>query len=166
MASEEGVIGEVKRLRVELLEKLHELEERIRRLEDIVSPSKLIAINWRIAHVEAFAHRILSLSKNTLTSVPEIERDLRDYFSDLGDLAKLIEREIGSVDWDLIRSCTFVVMRAARTAGLPFRTIASIAIEKLGGLAVEAIDENAVKEVYGFVDWDYWRSLAAKLKKP
>ncbi|MEM0223798.1 MAG: hypothetical protein QXJ99_05310 [Thermofilum sp.] len=166
MASEEGVIEEVKRLRVELSEKLHELEERIRKLEDMVSPSKLIAINWRIAHVEAFAHRILSLAKNTFASVPEIERDLRDYFSDLGDLAKLIEKEVGSVDWGLIRSCTFVVIRAARTAGLPFRIVASIAIEKLGGLAAEAIDENAVKEVYGFVDWDYWRNLAAKLKKP
>lgn len=159
MASEEKVIEEVKRLREELSEKLQELEERIKRLE-----GKIITINWRIAHIEAYAHRILSSAKNTLISVPEIEKDLRDYFSDLGSLVKVIEREFGAVNWDLIKSCTSVVIHAAKIAGLPFRVVTSIAVEKLGGLAAEAIDENAVKEVYGFVDLDYWKRLIAGFK--
>lgn len=158
------MIEEVRRLREELSGKLQELEERIRRLEDASSPSKMIVINWMIARIEASAHRILSSAKNTLVSVPEIEKDLRDYFSDLRSLVDVIKREFATVSWDLVRSCTSVVVRAAKIAGIPFRVVASIAVEKLGELAAEAIDEKAVKEVYGFVDWDYWKKLIAGFK--
>ena len=157
------MLKEVKRLGEEISERLQELEERVKRLEDASSSSRIISISWRIARVEASAHRILSLSRNTLVSVPEIERDLRDYFSGLGDLVEVIRREASAVSWDLIRSCTSVVIHAAKTAGLPFRIVASIAVEKLGERAADAIDENVVKEVYGFVDWDYWKKVRKNL---
>jgi hypothetical protein len=33
-------------------------------------------------------------------------------------------------------------------------------------VAADAIDEKVVKEVYGFVDLDYWRKLIAGYKRP
>lgn len=166
MASEEGLLEEVRRLREEISGKLRELEERIKKLEDALSPSRIISITWRIARVEASAHRILSLARNTLVSVPDMEKDLRNYFADLGGLVEMVRREAGAVSWDLVKSCTSVAIHAAKTAGLPFRIIANIAIDKLGEAAADAIDENVVKGVYGLVDWDYWKRLIAGYKRP
>ncbi len=166
MASEEGLLEEVRRLREEISGKLRELEERIKKLEDEISPSRIISITWRIARVEASAHRILSLARNTLVSVPDMEKDLRNYFADLGGLVEMVRREAGAVSWDLVKSCTSVAIHAAKTAGLPFRIIANIAIDKLGEAAADAIDENVVKGVYGLVDWDYWKRLIAGYKRP
>jgi len=166
LASEERLLEEVKRLLEEISGKLQELEERIRKLEDAISLSRIISITWRIARAEASAHRILSLARNTLVSVPDMEKDLRDYFTDLGGLVEVIRGEAGAVNWDLVKSCTSVAIYAAKTAGLPFRIIANIAIDKLGEMAAAAIDENVVKGVYGLVDWDYWKRLIAGFKRP
>jgi chromosome segregation ATPase len=166
LASEERLLDEVRRLREEISGKIQELEERVKKLEDAISPSRIVSISWRIARVEASAHRILSMARNTLVSVPDMERDLRDYFADLGSLVEVIRGETGAVSWDLVKSCTSVAIHAAKTAGLPFRIIANIAIDKLGEVAADAIDEKVIKEVYGLVDLDYWRRLVAGYKRP
>ena len=165
MASEERLLDEVRRLREEISGKIQELEERVKKLEDAIL-QLIVSISWRIARVEASAHRILSMARNTLVSVPDMERDLRDYFADLGSLVEVIRGETGAVSWDLVKSCTSVAIHAAKTAGLPFRIIANIAIDKLGEVAADAIDEKVIKEVYGLVDLDYWRRLVAGYKRP
>jgi hypothetical protein len=71
LTSEDKLLEEVKRLGEEISERLQELEERVKKLEGAGSSSRIISISWRIARVEASAHRILSLSRNTLlTSSP------------------------------------------------------------------------------------------------
>jgi len=102
-----------------------------------------------MTRVEASNHRILSLARNILVRVPDMKRGLRNYFADLGDLVEIIRREPGTVSRDLVKSYTSVVIHAAKTAGLPFRIIANIAIDKLGEMAAEAIDENVVKGFMG-----------------
>lgn len=160
------MLEEIRRLRDEFSERIHELEERIKRLENLTTPARLIMINWRIARIEASAHRILSSARNTLTSIPELEKDLKEYFVDLGELIKVVGNEVGTVSWDLVKACTSIIIHAAKEAGLPFRIIASIAVEKLGASATEAIDENVIKEVYGLVDWDYWKRLVSGARRP
>lgn len=161
----EEVLEEVRRLREELSEKIRELEKRIRKLEDLASPAKLIAINWRIARIEASAHRIFASARNALTSVPELERDLEDYFRDLGDLIVMMMEEVGEVGWNLVKTCTSIVVHAAKEAGIPFRIVADFAVERLGSSAAKALDEDVIKKTYGLVDWDYWRSLVARLER-
>ena len=150
---------ELRKVRDELLKRLTHIEERVKKLEEMVDPTNLVEINWRIARIEAFSQRLLTFSRNELITIPRFEEELREYLSNLNALIELLRSRMKSINWNLIEESTSTVIHAAKEAGLPFRAIANLIIEKLGDDVVKVVSEKDIEEAYGLIDLNYWRRL-------
>lgn len=157
--SDQVLKDELRKVKDELLEKLTGVEERVKKLEELVEPTNLIEINWRIARIEAFSQRLLTHSRNELITIPRFEEELREYLSNLHALIKLLRSRIKSVNWKLVEESTSMVIHAAKEAGLPFRALAALMIEKLGDDVVKVVSGKAIEEAYGLIDLNYWKRL-------
>ncbi|MCD6312365.1 MAG: hypothetical protein J7L79_00945 [Thaumarchaeota archaeon] len=151
--------SKVEKARNELSKRLEELESRIKRLEELIDLMNLIEISWRIAQIEAFSQRLLTSSRNELITIPRFEEELREYLNNLNALIKLLRSRMKSVNWKLVEESTSTVIHAAKEAGLPFRAIANLMIEKLGDDVVKVVSEKDIEEAYGLIDLNYWRRL-------
>ena len=151
--------SEVEKAGDELSKKLEELESRVKRLEELIASMNLIGISWKIARIEALSQRLLTYSRNELITIPRFEEELREYLSNLHALIKLLRSRMKSIDWKLIEESTSTVIHAAKEAGLPFRAIANLIIEKLGDDVVKVVSEKDIEEAYGLIDLNYWRRL-------
>jgi len=162
----ENLAEEIKRLRIDLSKKIADLEDRIKHLEESRDPSYMVEIVWRIACVEASAHRLLSYARNALTTLPQFEEELNRYFDDLRDFTRLMKDKEIPMNWHLVEKSTSIVLQAAKGAGLPFRIIASSIVDRLGEDSAKVLNEKMIEEIYGSADLEYWRSLLRRLRTP
>ena len=156
---EPGSIEEIRKAWKESSEKLEELEKKVKKLERISDISSMIEINWRIAHMEAFAQRLLSSARNAVINLPRFEEGLKEYFEDLSSLLKILEERGWPINWDLVRKSTSIILHAAKEIGLPFRVVADLVVEKLGKDAAKVFSEKEIEEAYGLTDLDLWKKI-------
>ncbi|MCD6591415.1 MAG: hypothetical protein J7K78_00155 [Thaumarchaeota archaeon] len=155
----ENLAEEIRKLRSELSKRLADLENRVKHLEETRDPSYMVELVWRVACIEASAQRLLSHARNTLTTLPQFEEELNNYFENLGEFVRLMKDKEIPVNWSLLERSTSMVLQAAREAGLPFRSIASSIIDKLDKDAVKVLSEEMIEKTYGLTDLEYWKGL-------
>lgn len=155
--------SEVERLRIELSRRISELELRVEKLEkDLEALSKISELTWRIAQLESSAQRFLTHSRNSLLTLPALEEELNEYFSDLKELIATLEDAGMPVDWGFIGRSASRVLKAAKEAGISFSLFANLMVEKLGDYAAKIVDEKTVGRIYGLAELEHWRKLMGK----
>ena len=155
--SSQNLVEELKKIRVELLNRVEELEKRVERLEEYLTKVSSIELNWRISMVMAAAQRLAEAAERGNVVFFEFEEDLRKFLLQLKKLVEDLRYASLPVEWKLLHETTSIMLSTARKAGLPFRTVANLSVEIFGDEAENLFDEEEVKKLYGLSELELWK---------
>ncbi|MCD6235823.1 MAG: hypothetical protein J7J94_02360 [Thaumarchaeota archaeon] len=151
------MVEELRKIRVELLNRVEELERRVERLEEYLTKVSSIELNWRISMVMASAQRLAEAAERSNLVFFEFEEDLRKFLLQLKKLVEDLRYASLPVEWRLLHETTSIMLSTIRKAGLPFRTVANLSVEIFGDEAENLFDEEEVKKLYGLSELELWK---------
>jgi len=165
MMANQGVVKlleVVEALRNEVIKRFNEMERGLEERASKKELAKLLELNYNLTVAVALGYYLQILAKNPNPTLYEFEKELTELLRIWKKVLDQSRELFGVVDWSIIQDGSSAILKAARSIGLPFGTVAGLVMEVMEADAEKFLSEASIAEIYGTINLTRWRRLINK----